>query len=85
MARQASKGLFFIAKTHGGEWVKKCQLSKMHSEGCIHTIINININTHQLVRVFDKIITVLVPFIITRIGFDLREGSSGNKLCLIVI
>ena len=55
----------------------------MHSKGCIYTIIYIN--THQLRRIFDKIITVLVPFIITRIGFDLREGSSGNKLCLIVV
>jgi len=83
MALQASKGLFFIPKNHGGEWVKKCKLSKMHSKSCIQTIIYIN--THQLVRVFDKIITVLVPFIIARIGFDLRKGNSGNKLCLIVV
>ena len=84
MARQASKGLFFfIAKNHGSEWVKKCKLSKMHSKSSIHTIMYIN--THQLFRVFDKIIIVLVPFIITRIGFDLRKGNSGNKLCIIVV
>ena len=55
----------------------------MHSKSCIHTIIYIN--THQLFRVFDKIITVLVSFIITRIGFDLRKGNSGNKLCITVV